>query len=642
MDFFTAQDAARRKTGRLVVLMIAAVLALIATTTLAVLIAFHFLKSDRQRASASLLESLLAGLSPQLVGVVALGVLLLVGLGGLYKQSQLRRGGGKAVAEALGGREIPPDTEEGDERRILNVVEEMAIASGTPVPPVYLLDEGGINAFAAGFDTRDAVVGITRGAIQHLTRDQLQGVVAHEFSHILYGDMRLNMRLISVLHGVLLIGLAGHILLRSAPHRGALRSNKRNDSAAVLIGLGAALALIGVLGTFFGNWIKAAVSRQREYLADASAVQYTRNPNGIGHALVKIGSHTQGARLDASRAGEYSHMLFGPAIRLSFNRLLATHPPLEKRIARVLPGWNGQFDATLAHPGARASDAAQAGAAGFQNGSSWPATGQCAAREAVAAMGQPDPRHLAQASATLSELPERLQRAARTPYAARALMYALLLSKDSDVRKRQLAGLRQRALADVYREVMTHAGEVVTLDARFRLPLMELSLPALKGLSKEQAEHFKSCLVELINADHQVSLFEWTLFRWLAYHLGFDERDRLPSRKLAELSSECAVVLGVLASAGQHETSEVAKALAAAEAELPFDLPPPGDDFEVKTFARAVSALRKLKPREKATVLEAMARCIEHSGRMTPVEAELFRVIGDLLECPVPPLLFDA
>ena len=266
----------------------------------------------------------------------------LITVGSLYKMAQLA-GGGTVVAERLGGRRVYPNTTDPVERRLLNVVEEMALASGVPVPPVFLLsEEQGINAFAAGYSPSDAVVGVTRGCAQQLTRDQLQGVVAHEFSHILNGDMRLNMRLIGVLHGILLMGLVGRELLRLVGHSGGGRS-RRNDGAAPLLLIGLAFMVIGFLGLFIGNLIKAAASRQREFLADASAVQFTRNPEGIAGALKRIGAAVFGSKLASPRAAEASHMYFAEGI----STLFASHPPLHERISRIDPQWDGKFPQAL-------------------------------------------------------------------------------------------------------------------------------------------------------------------------------------------------------------------------------------------------------------------------------------------------------
>ncbi|WKD26707.1 M48 family metallopeptidase [Halomonas sp. KG2] len=647
MDFFTAQEHARRKTWHLVVLLALAVLALIAVTTLVVAIALQLMRGAEQTSLSA--QGVWSAFSFQLVAGVAAGVLAVVVLGGLFKQRQLS-GGGRAVAEALGGREINLTTRDPDERRILNVVEEMAIASGTQVPSVYIVEEEGINAFAAGYQTSDAVIGITRGTIRNLTREELQGVIAHEFSHILYGDMRLNIRLVSILHGILLIGLLGGTLLRSMRYRRAGNS-KRNNSAVVILGLGAALMVVGYAGTFFGNLIKSAVSRQREYLADASAVQFTRNPYGIGNALVKISAHSQGSYLKAPQTAEFSHLFFGQGIKLGFTRMMATHPPLKERIQRVMPDWDGRFEVRwppqqIDHdaPGSVDNeDDSEDGredrsAATLSRGTLAAVLTAASAQTAINAIGKPSRHHLAQARATLNALPERIKAAAHEPYTARALIYALLLSDEPSVREQQLEALQQIALPDVYRALMDIGPEVLRLDIELRLPLIELALPALKLLSVDQAQHFRLCMERLINVDGHVSLFEWALYQLLLNNLG-EKYSGLSHLKLGDLQRECQRLLSVLAAAGQDNPEEISAALNAAESELPFALSAPDEVNDMRALSLAVERLRRLKPLQKPVLLQAMARCIEHSGHIRPAEAELFRVIADILDCPMPPLL---
>ena len=647
MDFFTAQDRARRKTGRLVVLMVLAVIALITVTTLAIAIALHLMGGQSATQTNLSTQGVWSALSIELVSGVAIGVLAVVVLGGLFKRSQLRRGG-RVVAEALGGREINLNTRDADERRILNVVEEMAIASGTPVPSVYVLEEESINAFAAGYQTNDAVIGITRGTIRHLTRDELQGVVAHEFSHILHGDMRLNMRLISILHGILIIGLVGGSVLRSMRYR-RVGGGKRDNSGAVVVALGAVLMLIGYAGTFFGNVIKSAVSRQREYLADASAVQFTRNPQGIGNALIKIGSHTQGSYLQAAQAAEFSHLFFGQGVRQGLSQMMATHPPLKDRIKRVMPGWNGRFEATMPSPYAESdvpesaynperSSADPTLGSGTRTGAMAAVLTGASAQAAINTVGRPDQRHLAQARTTLAALPERIKTAAHEPYAARALVYSLLLSHDKTMRHNQLKALHQVALPDVYKALMEYGPEMLRLDVTLRLPLIDLVLPALRSLSMEQAQHFRLCMERLIEADGQVTLFEWTLYQLLLSHLG-QPGNGPANLKLNDLQRECQLLLTVLATAGQDDPVEISAALNAAERELPFTLTAADEISDMRALSLAVERLRRLKPLHKPALLQAMARCIEHSGRILPAEAELFRAMADILECPMPPLL---
>ena len=340
----------------------------------------------------------------------------LVGGGSLFKIASLS-GGGHTVAELLGGRLLHPDTRDADERRVLNVVEEMAIASGSPVPPVYLLEkERGINAFAAGYTPDDAVIGVTRGCIQTLSRDELQGVMAHEFSHILNGDMRLNIRLMGVLFGILLIGIAGWILFRSTLYSGMRASDDRKGGNPLpLIGL--ALYVIGYVGVFFGRLIQAAVSRQREYLADASAVQFTRNPEGIAGALKKIGAIAEGSKLETPEAGEAAHMYFGDGVGGAWLSLMATHPPLADRIRRVDPSFDGDFSkVSLAPPSHAQIDRADA----------TPPKPSTKGRmrfdpvEAITKIGTVDPQRLAYAAGLLESLPSPVQNLTRNPYSARA------------------------------------------------------------------------------------------------------------------------------------------------------------------------------------------------------------------------------
>jgi Zn-dependent protease with chaperone function len=216
----------------------------------------------------------------------------------------------------------------------------MALAAGVPMPQVYVLDQdAGINAFAAGHSPEDAAIGITRGGMTLLTRDELQGVIGHEFSHLLNGDMRLNIRIMGVLFGIVCLTVIGRVLLYA---RGG------NRGRAPMLLLGVALLVIGALGVLFGRLIQAALSRQREMLADASAVQFTRNPAGLAGALRKIGR--VGARIDSPHAGEVSHMFFENGLGKPVFGWLATHPPLAERIRALDPGWDGSFDAHDADP----------------------------------------------------------------------------------------------------------------------------------------------------------------------------------------------------------------------------------------------------------------------------------------------------
>ena len=340
MDFFEHQDLARRNSRKLVFLFILALLGVVVSVYL--LMAVAVTGYNGQIAGPDQGIDLVALLTNwQILALVGGGTLLVVGGACAYRISGLS-GGGQIVASSLGGRPLNHDTRDRDERRILNVVEEMAIASGIPVPPVYLLEEKGINAFAAGYSPQDAVIGVTRGCVQTLTRDELQGVIAHEYSHILNGDMRMNIRLIGFVYGIMVIGLIGWQIFRIALYSGGRRRSK-DSNPIPLVAVGGGLIVIGAIGTFFGNWIKSSISRQREYLADASAVQFTRNPDGIGGALKQIGGSTGLGILQHSSAPEFSHMFFARGVTGMLSSMFTTHPPLEQRIRRIEPRWDGEF-----------------------------------------------------------------------------------------------------------------------------------------------------------------------------------------------------------------------------------------------------------------------------------------------------------
>lgn len=634
MNFFEHQDRARKQTGRLVLLLTVAVICLVTITSLALGWLWRHLGEPAlhltSRASLPDFELYLS-VAAVIVGVVVLGA--------LYKQVQLSAGG-KVVAESLGGRLLNLSASNADERRLLNVVEEMALASGSPVPPVYVLEDGSINAFAAGLTPRDAVIGITRGAIEQLDRNELQGVIAHEFSHIHHGDMLLNTRLTALLHGMLLLGLIGGMLLRgwsetSSGIRVSSRSssNDKNGGGSVVllvIGAGVVLYVLGYVGTFFGQLIKASVSRQREFLADASAVQFTRDPSTIAGALKKIGSNPLGALLSAPRAAEYSHLYFGDGVGSSW---FDTHPPLKERIRRVEPGWDGRFPRFEPR-----LDVA------LMNKEAWTAavTGQpyqpSAVEVAVAAVGAPTVAHLLEARSTLQRLDERLQRAAHDSEGAEALVYGLLLDSESGLRARQLEAIKQRLNLSLALQLDLLEESLRQLDPGQRLPLLDLAMPALKQLDAPAVLALRENMALLIKLDGKVKLLEWTLLRIIERNLR-PGSGKIGNMALAELSDACATLLAFLARVGETSDLQTEQAFAEAWNGLPFPPRPLPAAATLRELEAALKQLEPLRPLQKPQLLKALARCIEHDGRITAAEAELMRAVADILDCPMPPLL---
>lgn len=642
MDFFEHQDRARSRSGRLVVLYTLAVIAVVgAVSALAALLALWTGDAERGPSTAEVVA---------VAGAAGVFTLLLIAGGSLYRIAELR-GGGQVVARALGGRPIDASTNDPDERRVLNVVEEMAIASGVPVPPVYLMDkEPGINAFAAGYAPGDAVIGVTRGCVDGLTRDELQGVMAHEFSHILNGDMRLNIRLIGLLNGILLLSLIGYTVLRFAPYGGG--RNKNGGSAILVIfAVGIGLLVIGSVGSLAARIIQAAVSREREFLADASAVQFTRNPEGIGNALRRIGGAVSHARVRHPRAHEAGHMFFGEALAGSsfFGSALASHPPLPVRINRVDPAWDGtmlppltRVDRAPTEP--RRTRTPEAGERRPRSPMPDTANRAAALLPLLALAGQATPEHVEHARSLIMAIPEALREAAREPYSARAAVYALLLDADDAVRSRQLAALERtdRAMAALTAKL---APQAVALQRSHRLPLLDMTLGALGHMSESQHAGFRTAVRDLIGADRRVDLFEWVTLGVLTRHL--DERFGQARPRgvhyfaLNKLGEELSVLLSVVAHAGTEDAERARRA---------FDLgagtlPPVGvrlldaGETGLERLDAALNTLATLAPKLTRDVLRACALTAGADREITTQEAELLRAIADTLGVPVPPLL---
>ena len=588
-------------------------------------------------------ERFIATFDWQLFTMVGVGVVIVVAGGSLYKMLQLNQGG-RGVAEALGGRLLSQNSSDPSHHKILNVVEEMAIASGTPVPSVYLLEsESGINAFAAGQSTSDAVIGVTRGCVEQLTREQLQGVVAHEFSHILHGDMRINLRLIGVLHGILLIGIIGYYLLRSMAHRRS--GSSRGNGAPVVLILGGGLMLIGYAGTFFGNLIKASVSRQREYLADASAVQFTRNPYGIAGALKKIGGFTGHSYVENASAREASHLFFSSALRSFMGSLLATHPPLGKRIRRIEPGWDGTFNQRTTPPEAEQQTQDQSTQQSETLSKIAAVTATAEAMQSLNTIGQIDERHLGYAVQLLHAIPTPVHQAINEPYGARAVLYALLIDHNPQIEQRQLSHLElhgDRGIHELTRQLLPQVRE---LDRRMRLPLIDLAIPSLRQLSLQQYLLFKSNLTALIEADQRVNLFEWALQHILLHHLDATFTKQTPQRvkygALEELKTESELVLSLLVYAERTDNSMAQRAFEAANRQLGCnDLTLlPKEQLSLKGLNGAIEKLAQLRPTAKPQLLKACVAAVMADDQVTAQETELVRAFAAALDCPLPPML---
>ena len=534
--------------------------------------------------------------------------------------------GGAALARALDAREILPARANPLERRLRNVVEEMAIAAGLPVPRVFVLDhQGGINALTAGFSPRDAVVVVTRGALGTLNRDELQGVVAHEFSHILHGDVRLNTWMIVLLAGLASVSALGARVLAAHPGAGLL--------------IGVPLAVLGSIGLAFARLIQAGISRQREYLADASAVRYTRSPDGLAAALARIERHRLGSTVSHRDAAALGHLFFAAGAFIWFERVFATHPPLGERIARIAPRFSAERYVERHPPMTEAQMLEQAilelgtpaapGTVAFRAGGG----------EVVAAVGEPTLGDLDAAAGAIRRLPAPLRDALATTDGAGAVVLALALNREPGARARQLAAIavERELLADIVRELAASPG---LPGPEARLPVIELALPLLARLDHAERAAFLALLGRVVAADGRVTLREFVLYTLLDEALG----ERKPTaravryRSLAQLGEEARTVLSLLAHAAARagDTAMLYDGARAA-AGLPAGAPlVPLSEINLARVRGSLERLAQLAPLAKPALVKGCVAAVRGGRSIGHAEIELLRAVSAAIDCPLP------
>lgn len=620
-NFFEQQDVARKNTRWLVILFCLAVISLITLTNLFLIFfpwEWHSEAFTDQGANRDFVCLLSEGCSVwqhvqwQQIIVVSFFITSVIALVSLFKWMQIRQGGRK-IAEMMGGTLLAAQTRDIKEQRLLNVVEEMALAANMPVPAVYVLkEEAGINAFAAGFSSRDAVIAVTQGALDSFTRDQLQGVVAHEFSHILNGDMRLNMKLIAILFGIMFITEAGLMFMRGS----RLSSGKRNKGPILFLGLG--LVVLGSCGTFFGNMIKAAVSRQREFLADASAVQFTRNPSGIADALKVIGGSQYGSQLKNGHSAEMSHLFFGAGLSRVVS-IFATHPPLKQRIRRIEPKWDGLYLSPLeAQQAARESDKDEQDRQKI-----------AAIIAAAAANDVVDPQFT-----MLSKLND--------PITAAAIILCLLYDLEDVNQEKTLTELAQD-WPELYSEVKGAAW--MNWSKQDFLPIVNRGIHALRSLSLEQYKLLKRYMLLFIRSDGVIDLYEWALFQLVRSHLDghFFEQNfaRQKYRKMDAIEKEVKQVIAmVVTSSSQNQEFKMAaweKACLACDLTAEPELP----SITMTEFSHAVNALALAFPLLKPKIIKALIEAAKADGIIEAIERQSIIAICAAIDAPLPDVLLN-
>ena len=632
MDFFAQQARVRGSSRRLVILFVLAVIAIVVAIDAVVWFALGQHPAPGEPPASNL--NLLLGSSV----IVLAGI----GLSSLFRIMSLSSGG-KAVAESVGAVPVPPDTRDPQLRRLRNVIEEVAIAAGVPVPDIYLMaDEAGINAFAAGYSASDAAVCVTRGCLDKLSRDELQGVIAHEFSHVLNGDMRLNIRLMGLLFGILVLAIVGRRVIWFGGS-----GNRRGGGQVWLIGL--ALMVVGYIGYFFGRLIQAAVARSRESLADASAVQFTRQTDGIAGALKKIAIFAEGSTLQVANKQEVAHMLFGEAG--TFNALFATHPPLLQRIRALEPGFReeelARLAASLQHPTATASATPiadkPAATQGVVPGMAMPSVLPAVLAGGAVVGGTASAPRFQRAASVRQAMPSALTGAVQQPESALAVMLALAMSTEAALQPAQRRIVADAFGDDVLQTVQAFNGEVAQLPPMARLPLASLAFPALKQLPEGRQQTLLVALDALVKADGRVDLNEYCLARLLRLQLKEASQPRRAPvdglKKLPACRDSLILVCTILASGGCSDEASARRAwLVAMQQAFPGEAiawaPPPA--AWQAPFERALDDLDGLLPVAKELVIQSLVGAIHADGVVSVEEAELLRVICASLHCPLP------
>ena len=661
MDFFEAQELARRATRRLVVLYLLAVAAVVIAVCLGLGTAYALavmagaaapareIVIDGNHLGAALVEILRYGV-PLKVYVIGAGATLAVIAGAtLYRVFQLSTGG-EAVAELVGARRVDPASTDPGERRLLNVIQEMAIASGVHVPSAYVMDgERSINAFAAGYSPNEAVVTVTRGTLDELSRDELQGVIGHEFSHILNGDMRLNVRLLGILFGIVCIGQFGQFLVRATAYREVRVSRENRGPEVALVFLGIALALIGFLGLEFARLIKAAISRQREFLADASSVQFTRNPDGIAGALDTISVSQRSTLVHNAHAEELSHMFFVQGVANWMGGLFDTHPPIEERIRRVRPGFQRSRyrAARAASLGTGEKPVAVLDGAGNvvkTVGGADHAVDAARVTTAIAAVaasvGNPTPAHVDFAQRLLARIPPALHARLADPDGAQDVAFALAIAGDDTSRAAKLGELRARRGEDAASAVEQVYADTSRLDRGDALPLLSLGMPALRGLPQPRRDALVADVAKVVEADSKVTLGEFVLATILRQQLREGAGSPIPTRyrALGEVEDELRTVLSLVAHAALADTAQ-AYAKGADSLSLTVRAPVPSEELSTARVGEALERLRVLAPLVKPRVIKACLEVASADGIITLAQAELTRMVAATLDCPLPPVL---
>jgi Zn-dependent protease with chaperone function len=637
MNFFDAQQQAKASTSRLIIVFILGVGSFAASISMLILSIDHYLLTGKfipkHFEEALFIRSFIS-------------VIFIVGMASFFQYFMLKDGG-KVVALSLGGKLITRLSQEKSQQVLLNVVEEMSIASGISPPSVYLLSDRGINAFAAGFTYNDAVIGVTQGALDQLNREELQGVIAHEFSHIFNGDMRINLHLSGMVYGIVFIGAVGRFIVealhdshvdRYASHSSDNKKGGNPIVALYLLGLG--LMVLGWIGTFIGEWIKAMISRQREYLADASAVQYTRYPQGIANALIKIGASSEGSSIRSSAGGTYAHLFFADGITNFWDHFFSTHPRLEDRIRRIDPSWNGKFVSKETKSPIRQNSSDNSSEAAFS-----PSTNLASALTSPIVIDtlsriaqQPGNQNLKYARIRIDVLPDSLHTMCANALSAQWIIFTLLLSTENITLLKQEKYLKNISPM-LYKNITSTYTKILDLPRSAHLDLINLSIPSLKMMSEQQYRVFRQTVIDLIEMDQVVSIWEWSLHAIVLTPLdrefGRSKPPRERYKKFEEIQEPLSVVFSLLIQTQFSNEKRINESIETLKTALSLPTLNYHTDVSLASLNKAFKEIQCSSNAVRTMVLEQAIHLLGSDGTHFDDDIEMIHALGSLLLIPL-------
>lgn len=632
MNFFDAQKKAKASTSYLIFIFIIGLSLFASSVSLLAIWIHHYLLYDTFTFHTFNTDAFIR---------LFITVVFIVLLASLFQFYTLKEGG-KVIALSLRGKLITALSHEKSHRTLLNVVEEMAIASGISPPSVYLLSDKSINAFAAGFTYEDAVIGITQGALDQLNREELQGVIAHEFSHIFNGDMRLNLRLSGMVSGIVFIGAIGRFIVevlhesrigRYGAHSSGNKKGGNPIVALYLLGIG--LMILGWIGTFIGEWIKAMISRQREYLADASAVQYTRYPQGIAHALIKIGSNEYGSSIQATAGGTYSHLFFADGITNFWDQLFSTHPRLEDRICRILPSWNGKFifdenESSKRSPVESQSSDTSALASSL--------TGPMLIDTLSRIAQQPGNENIKYTRTRLDALPKSLHTKSADALSAQWIVLSLLLSAEKIPFLKQQTYLKNTSLM-MYKNIQDTYKEILLLPRSAHLDLLNLSIPSLRMMSEQQYKVFRKIVIDLIEVDQVVSIWEWSfhaiVLTQLDREFSLSKPPKERYKKIEEIQKPINTLFSLLITTQFSNEIGINHSIEMLKESLGLSLSY-SSDVSITTLNQALHEIRQSSKPIRTLILEQAISLLRSDDTLFDDDLEIIHALGTLLLIPIP------